>query len=235
MRQVRTIAGAAALAAGLAAAPAGAHMSPACLAAILKYSAASAGATAIAFPLAGADAATAALMRPALAEMKRKASRTAETAFRECVVLEDGTPAPPDKLGAAREEGRMTGPGPMLAATVVRVIDGDTVEVDARPWPGQTMRVAVRLSDYDAPELRGKCAAEREAGAAAAAALERLLPAGAEVRLAGVRNGSFAGRVVAQLVTAEGRDPVEALLAAGHGRGDPGGKHFGRESWCDAS
>ena len=136
-------------------------------------------------------------------------------------------PLPPSRPPtAAWTAAKMVVP-PVVPATVVRVIDGDTVEVDARPWPGMTIRGAVRLMGYDAPELRGKCAPEREA-AAAKAALERLLPAGATVRLAGPHNGSFAGRVIAQLVTDKGRDVVVGLLDDGHGRG----KYFGRQSWC---
>lgn len=90
-------------------------------------------------------------------------------------------------------------------ARVVRAIDGDTVEVDARPWPGQTMRVAVRLAGYDAPELCGRCAAEREAAAAAKAALEGMLPMGSEIRPAGLCNGKYDERIVARVLDAEGR------------------------------
>ena len=64
---------------------------------------------------------------------------------------------------------------PLVRATIIRVIDGDTVEVDARPWPAMTIRIAVRLRGYDAPERRGKCEAERIAASAASAALKRLL------------------------------------------------------------
>ena len=35
-------------------------------------------------------------------------------------------------------------PGPILA-DVVRIVDGDTLDVDAHPWPGMTIRVRVRL------------------------------------------------------------------------------------------
>ena len=51
-------------------------------------------------------------------------------------------------------------PGP-VAADVVRVIDGDTLDVLARVWLGQTVQVRVRLDGVDAPELRGRCAGER--------------------------------------------------------------------------
>ena len=105
MREIRNIA-AAALALTLAAAPAAAHMTPACLGAILNYSAGAAGQTAIASPFAGADEATAAARRPILAELKRKTSRALEAAFRECIELDDGETAPPDERGPARGEDR---------------------------------------------------------------------------------------------------------------------------------
>ena len=90
------------------------------------------------------------------------------------------------------------------------------------------MRVAVRLVGYDAPERRGRCGTEREAAAAAKAALEELLSAGANVRLAGLRKGKYAGRVIARIVTTDGRDAGNALLAQSHGRRYDGR----RESWC---
>ena len=71
--------------------------------------------------------------------------------------------------------------------------------------------------------------AEREAAAAAKAALERLLPVGSEIRLAGLRNGKCAERVVARVVIAEGRDAAVALLGEGHGRRYNGGRRAG---WC---
>ena len=42
-----------------------------------------------------------------------------------------------------------------VAATVERVIDGDTIEVKAQIWIDQELRVAVRLAGVDAPERPG--------------------------------------------------------------------------------
>ena len=52
-------------------------------------------------------------------------------------------------------------PGPIVAA-VVRVYDGDTLTVNAFPWPGMTIRTAVRVNGVDTPEIRGLCDAETE-------------------------------------------------------------------------
>lgn len=107
---------------------------------------------------------------------------------------------------------------PVIPAKVIRVIDGDNVEVDARPWPGTTKRVSVRLQEFDAPELDADCEAERAAARNAKEALNTFLGGpGAQVVIAGVRRGSFAGRVVAQVVAGR-RDASQAMLEAGHGR-----------------
>ena len=52
-------------------------------------------------------------------------------------------------------------PGPIVA-TVVKVYDGDTLTVNAYPWPGMTVRTAVRVNGVDTPEIRGLCDAETE-------------------------------------------------------------------------
>jgi Xaa-Pro aminopeptidase len=50
-----------------------------------------------------------------------------------------------------------------VRAELVRVIDGDTFIVDALVWPGHRVRVSIRLRGIDAPEMRSRCAAEKEA------------------------------------------------------------------------
>ena len=58
----------------------------------------------------------------------------------------------------------LAGPVP---ATVIEVIDGDTIAVQARIWLGQAIKTRVRLAGVDTPELRGDCPAERELAARA--------------------------------------------------------------------
>ena len=120
-------------------------------------------------------------------------------------------------------------PGP-VAATVVRVIDGDTVRVRATVWLGSTVEVVVRLAGIDAPELRGRCVREKQLAASARDALRALLGSG-PVALRDVRYGKYAGRVVARIVTPNGEDAADTLRVRGLARAYGGGK---RMSWCAA-
>lgn len=117
--------------------------------------------------------------------------------------------------------------GPILA-DVVRTIDGDSLEVRARPWPGMVMETSVRLRGLDAPELRGKCAAEKEAAQRARQAPAGL--AGPRVTLEQVEPDKYGGRVLARVISADGRDVAALMIASGLARPYDGGA---RRGWCD--
>ena len=74
-------------------------------------------------------------------------------------------------------DSRETIPGP-VPAHVVRVVDGDTVVVDAHPWPDQSVRVSVRLRGIDTPELRSKCPLFRAAALKARGTLADMISPG---------------------------------------------------------
>jgi endonuclease YncB( thermonuclease family) len=112
------------------------------------------------------------------------------------------------------------------AATVVRVIDGDTVEVDVTPWPHANIRATVRLAGIDTPELSGAPCEAKLARAARKAAQDWL--AGRDVRVTLTGRDKY-GRFVGRLTDDRGGDLSDALLAAGHGRPYAGGK---RGAWC---
>ena len=130
-------------------------------------------------------------------------------------------------LGATAAAAAEALPGP-VSAEVVRVIDGDTIEVRAQVWLGQFVETRVRLADIDAPELRGACAGETALARRALAHLADLLAAGA-VTLRDIRYGTFAGRVVARVETTAG-DVAEILLADGVAR--PYAGRGPRPDWC---
>jgi len=121
-------------------------------------------------------------------------------------------------------------PGP-VAAEVVRVIDGDTLSLRARIWIGIDIVVSARIRGIDAPELRGRCAAEKAAAAAARDHLATLAGEGG-VRLLRIENDKYAGRVIADVVTDAGVDLGRAMLAGGLARPYDGG---GRAPWCDVA
>lgn len=118
-------------------------------------------------------------------------------------------------------------PGP-VAAEVVKVIDGDTLDVLARVWLGQTVHVRVRLDGIDTPELRGRCEGERVRAREARSWLVSQL-AGRSVALRQVRFGKYAGRVVARVELEDGQDLSTMLLRAGLARAYDGRK---RADWC---
>ncbi len=120
-------------------------------------------------------------------------------------------------------------PGP-IPAQVVRVIDGDTLDVRARIWLGHEVSIRVRLAGIDAPELRGRCDGEKRLAERAKAHLRALVGAGS-VTLSEVHYGKFAGRVMARVSNAAGEDLSQALVAAGLARDYAGGR---RQSWCGA-
>lgn len=120
---------------------------------------------------------------------------------------------------------RLAGP---VEAEVLRVIDGDLLVVRARIWLGQTVETHVRLAGIDTPELRGKCAEEREKAEAARAALITFLGDG-KVALSEIEADKFGGRVRARLASATHRDVAEAMIAKGHARAYDGGARAG---WC---
>lgn len=122
---------------------------------------------------------------------------------------------------------RLAGPVPAL---VTAVIDGDTLEVQARIWLGQQVTTRVRLAGIDAPEARSNCARERALAARAESLLKARLRR-PEVQLYDLSYGKYAGRILARVETADGEDLGSALLAAGLARAYAGGR---RAPWCVA-
>lgn len=97
-------------------------------------------------------------------------------------------------------------------AVVQRVIDGDTVEVYLDLGFEVTRTIHVRLSRINAPEIRGE---SREAGLAAKAYLEGLLPPGTPCVLFSVGKVSFS-RYVGELLNDTGDDVASLMADAGH-------------------
>ena len=127
--------------------------------------------------------------------------------------------------GAAAAE-TLAGP---VDATVLDVIDGDTVTVRARIWLGQAIEIRVRLAGIDTPELRGRCDRERQLAAEARDVLTEQI-AGRQVTLRDIRYGTYAGRVVARVSVRGEPDLGAMLLASGLARTYAG--RGPRPDWC---
>lgn len=130
----------------------------------------------------------------------------------------------PGQLAAARRE-TLRGP---IDATVLEVLDGDTLVADAHVWPGQTIRVSVRVRGIDAPEMKSRCADERAAALRARDVFADLVAAG-RVRLTNIGGGKYYGRVLADVENIDGAPVGAVLLSRNLVRVYRGGR---RQGWC---
>jgi endonuclease YncB( thermonuclease family) len=111
-----------------------------------------------------------------------------------------------------------------VEAQLVSVIDGDTLMVNARPWPQQTISVLVRIRGIDTPELHAKCSDVRELALAARDVLAEALATGdGRLSLTDISGDKYFGRVVADVAYDNGRDAASVMLAAGLARPYDGG------------
>ncbi len=116
-----------------------------------------------------------------------------------------------------------------VEARVIRVGDGDTLVVRARIWVGQEIVIRARIAGIDAPELRARCPRERMLAEKARDFVTAMVGR-RPVWLVDIRNGKYAGRVLAGVRTEDGTDLGRALLAQGLARPYEGGR---RKRWCD--
>ena len=115
---------------------------------------------------------------------------------------------------------------------VVRIVDGDTVKVDARAdLPPELASLSVRLRGVDTPEngRRAKCDAERQAADASTAFTEAAIEKAADIVVRDTKWGKWGGRVIAELVP-DGSSLSSALIETGNGRAYNGGRRGG---WCE--
>ncbi len=126
-------------------------------------------------------------------------------------------------LTPVKTEARDEIEGP-VSAEILRVIDGDTLLVEARPWPQQTMEVYVRIRGIDAPEMHSTCAEVRRAGIDARHALESLTSGSPEIQLTQIAGDKYFGRILANVTLSDGRNPAQDLLGEGIVRAYNGGR-----------
>ena len=115
-----------------------------------------------------------------------------------------------------------------VEAMVVEVLDGDTFLAEASVWPGQTVRVNVRIRGIDAPEMKARCEAERAAALRARDALASLF-GNAPVAISNIAGAKYYGRVLADVTTSGGDAVASVLLGEKLVRPYAGGRRAG---WC---
>ena len=120
-----------------------------------------------------------------------------------------------------------------VAAHVIRVIDGDTVAVEAQIWINQRINVDVRLAGIDAPEIgsHARCDFERDKADAAKAYLASLIE-DRDVKLAQIETDKYGGRVDARIVLDDGRDVSDLMLKKRLAMAYEGGRKI---PWCTAA
>jgi micrococcal nuclease len=114
-------------------------------------------------------------------------------------------------------------PSQLIPAEIIRVVDGDTVDIRAHVWLDHQVTARVRLRGIDAPERDGRCPDESRRAAEAAEALARVLEE-RPLFLSDLGRDKFGGRVLGRIVLASGRDAGEVMIASGHARPYTGGR-----------
>jgi len=119
-----------------------------------------------------------------------------------------------------------------VPANVLYVIDGDTFRAQVTIWPDLTIETNIRVARIDTPEKkRGSlCEAERQAGYVASAYAKQFLPKNSQVFLLALKKGKYAGRMIAEVQLADGRDFGQIMLDTGHAIAYDGGRK--RKVWC---
>ena len=131
--------------------------------------------------------------------------------------------APAAPVASERRDLRAQVEGP-VEAELISVLDGDTLLVEARPWPQHRVIVLVRIRGIDAPELKAKCGGARRAAARAKEQLAIL--AHGRLRLTNIAGDKYFGRVVADVSTGNADDIGASLLAQGLVKAYDGGRRI---------
>jgi len=115
-------------------------------------------------------------------------------------------------------------------AEVVRVIDGDTLELSVHVWPGLVQNIKLRLSGVNTPEKRGRNVSQCEKTAAQKATnfTQRWVKGINRIIVTDVKLGKYAGRALGKIKKGD-QDLGEELIKAGHAKEYSGGR---REPWC---
>jgi endonuclease YncB( thermonuclease family) len=114
---------------------------------------------------------------------------------------------------------------------IIRIIDGDTLEIDGPPLPKE-LKLSVRVLGIDTPEKgsRAKCKKESDLGKKSFKfTVDFVGFSGREAVFSNIKWDKFGGRILAD-VEIDGVSLAKSLLKAGLAR-----EYFGKKkkSWCD--
>ena len=98
-----------------------------------------------------------------------------------------------------------------LTAEVIRIVDGDTVDLKFTLWPNLTYEERVRIHGIDTPEKRTSRACEKADGYLATALVETLIPVGSTVEVEVLGFGKF-GRPLGNVKNSGGLDVAQTLI-----------------------
>jgi len=116
-----------------------------------------------------------------------------------------------------------------IKGNVINVYDGDTLRVKMHVWLDHEVEAKVRINGIDTPEIKGKCPFEREKAQAAKEELMRLIDNNVII-ISNIKYGKYAGRVLGDIVTADGINIAEHMISKGLARSYNGEK---RKGWCE--
>ena len=114
-------------------------------------------------------------------------------------------------------------------ADLVRVIDGDTAELDLHVFPNVVFRISVRESGIDTPEKRTRNECEKELGLRATMYTNLFLQNYRKITVYNVELGKYAGRVLGNIFVND-ESLSQYLIEEGLARPYFGGH---RQPWCE--
>lgn len=121
---------------------------------------------------------------------------------------------------------------PRYEYKVLRIIDGDTVVIEAPYLPAPLKpQLAIRVYGVDTPEKswRGKCEKEKKLGAAATKFTTDLVNNAESIEVEIRKWDKFGGRVLGDLFI-DGQSLTKMLIEQGYAREYYGDK---KQSWCE--
>lgn len=117
-----------------------------------------------------------------------------------------------------------------VEASISRVVDGDTYQVQARTWLDTQVTTFIRLKGIDTPErdARAKCPKEAELASKASTFVKDILKVDTLIYISNIEYDKYGGRVLADVRVGD-QDLAKLLIDQGYARSYDGKK---KESWC---